>query len=186
MDALIAGTTDLAYDGQAFYATTHETGDSGTQSNLLTGTGTTLALLKDDFDSAIQAMMRFKNADGDPIHETDVNFRPLVITPTSLWGNFRDLQNAAIINNTTNTIRGVFDLVQSPRLDADDANDWYLADMGGIMKPFVQQTREALEFQSLVGDSDIGFIKEEYLWKIRWRGRVANAFWQKSTKTTNA
>jgi len=83
LDNIIANPN--AYDGQAYFSATHETGDSGTQSNLIATTGLTLAALKTDFDSAIARMLGFNNAEGEPIVETDVNFRPVVLAPTALW-----------------------------------------------------------------------------------------------------
>ena len=183
-DQIIANPT--AYDGVAFFATTHSTGNSGTQSNLLTGTGTALADLKTDFDTALQTMLAYNNAEGDPFFETDVNVRPTVLCPTGLFGLFRDLQNASIINNTTNTIKGAFDLVQSPRLNASDSNDWYLFDAGGTMKPWVLQERVALQLTDNLSGSDALMLQEKVLWKIRWRGAVGPGFWQKMIKTTNA
>ena len=182
-DQIIANST--AYDGVAFFATTHATGASGTQSNLLTGTGTSLAQLKTDFDSAIQAMLAYNNAEGEPIYETDVNFKPVVLCPTSLYGLFRDLQESSMISSTTNTIKGAFDLVQSARLNASDVNDWYLFDAGGMMKPWVLQERVPLELSSSLKDSEYAFFSEKVAWKIRWRGAVGPGFWQSMIKTTN-
>lgn len=181
LDEIVAnGTT---YDGQAFFSVSHQTGSSGIQSNLLTGTGIALTDLELDFNTAFQSMLDFQDATGNPIHETDVTIRPLVLCPTALFGLFRQLQNAAIINNTTNTLQGVFDLVSSARLT--DADDWYMFNTGSTIKPFVLQQRQALALESLQSDSDLGVLKERYAWKIRWRGRVGYGFWTAAVKTTN-
>lgn len=181
MDEIIANSN--SYDGVAFYATTHATGDSGTQSNLLTGTGTSLAQLKTDFDSALEAMLAFKDGSGNPIHETDISIRPLVVCPTQLFGLFRDLSNAALINNTSNTIKGAFDLVSTSRLT--DVDDWYMFNTAMPIKPYVWQTRQSLALTRLDQNSDIGVLKERFVWKVRLRGAVGPGFWQMAVKTTN-
>ncbi len=172
-----------SYDNVAFYSAAHTTGDSGVQSNLLTGTGTTLAELKTDFDSSLQAMLGFQDGSGNPIHETDISIRPLVLAPTALFGLFRDLQNAALINNTTNTIQGAFDLVSSSRLV--DPDDWFMFNTAMPIKPYVWQTRAPLAFTRLDQNSDIGVLKERFVWKIRLRGAIGPGFWQMAVKTTN-
>lgn len=171
-----------SFDGVPFYATNHETGDSGVQSNLLTGTGLTLANLKTDFDTALQAMLAFIDGSGNPIHETDISIRPLILCPTSLFGLFRDLMNAALINNTTNTIQGAFDLVSTSRLTV--AGRWYMLNTAMPIKPYVWQTRAPLALTRLIADSDIGVLKERFVWKVRLRGAIGPGFWQMAVQTT--
>lgn len=172
-----------AYDGQAFFSTTHATGDSGTQSNSLTGTGTTLAQIQTDYNNALEAMMAFNDGSGNPIMETDMGMNLLVMCPPALFGQFRDLANAALISNTTNTLQGSFEVVAANRLS--DTNDWYLFNIGNTLKPFILQQRAPIEFSSLENDSDIGVLKERYVWKVRWRGAVGYGFWQMGVRTTN-
>ena len=183
LETIIANPT--CYDGKAFFANDHEEGDSGAQDNLLTGTGVTIATITADFRAAVAAMLGFKDSAGEPIFETDVNMNLVVVCPTGLYGVFQELQNAAVISNTTNTIKGTFDLVPSSRLTGDDANDWYLFSASPMAKPFIKQERDPLAFAALEGDSDIGFTKRTYLYSVTWRGKIAVGFWQSAVKTTN-
>lgn len=184
VDAISANGT--GYDNVAFFSASHSTGDSGTQSNIVTGTSGgpyTAAQIQADFDNAIEKLLGFVDGSGNPIHETDTSIRPLVVCPVGLFGLFRQLQNAAIINNTTNHLMGTFDLVASPRLAADE--DWYMFNIGMAVKPLVLQIREPIQFERLEANSDIGTLKERFVWKVRWRGVVGYGFWQMAVKVNN-
>ena len=181
MDTVVANGP--AYDGTAFFATTHSQGSSGTQSNLLTGTGTTAVAIQTDFYAAWAALIGFKDDAGEPMVSASSMVRPVVVCPVALFGVFQVLQQAAVINNQTNTIKGLFDLSASPRLT--DVNDWYLFDVGTELKPYVKQEIDPLTFGALEQSSDSGFKTRFYLYGIEWRGAVGNAFWQKGVKTTN-
>lgn len=185
IDAMAGGDAALCYDGQYFYDTDHSEGASGTQSNKLTGTGSTTAQLQADFRAARAAILGFKDSKGKPIFETATNIKWVVTAPVGLFGAFEELQNAAIISNTTNVIKGLFDLVALPRLTTDDVNNWMLHAIVPGMSPFILQEREALSFHALEGESDTGFFRDLYSYSVHWRGAVSYGWWQTSVLTTN-
>lgn len=148
-DLIINGETALCYDGQNFFDTDHSEGDSGTQSNELTGTGTTLAQLTVDYYTAVTALNGFKDDKGFPLFPAD--FRPLVWIPNNaaLRQQFEALQNATLGgaggSGNTNILANRFDLVVDPRLT--DANDWYMFRPTGTVKPFIFINREPMHYE---------------------------------------
>jgi phage major head subunit gpT-like protein len=189
-DARKAGTTALAYDGVAFYATTHTEGNSGVQSNLLTGTGVTTTALATDFRSARAAMLKLKDDRGEPLIESamlmDRANPPFVITaPPDLQGAFEELLNATMLNNSSNVLAGAARLVVDARLS--DTNDWYLDYSGNMVKPFINQVRQSPVFVSLTDPnaSDRVFLIKEFLYGVEERRAVDYGLWQYSVKVTN-
>lgn len=184
METIIAN--GLAYDGVAMFATTHSTGDSGTQSNLLTGTGVTTAQFAADFRAARAAMMGFKTDTGEHFNAM---MDLVVLVPPGLFGVAEELQNATLISNTTNVLKGAFKLFVSPylaSLGSGDANDWYLINRAGPIKPFVFQDRESPDLTGITDPkADHVFKYNEYLWGTKARYNTGYGLWQLAVKTTN-
>jgi len=185
-----AGETTKCYDEQFFYDTDHAEGSSGAQSNELTGSGVALADLTTDFYAARAALMNFKDDQGEPFIEPGVLMAAtapqfLVTTPTALWGLFDQLSKADVIAQTTNTLKQNFRLAVDSRLT--DANDWYLDYVGGIVKPFIKQTRKNPVFVSLTdpNSSERVFMQKQFLYGVESAGAVDYALWQYSVKTKN-
>lgn len=178
--AIAAGTTDLAYDGLPFFSASHSEGDSGVQSNIVTGTGVTVAQFKADFISARAKMFAFKNSRGEPMNEGVNKFR-VVIAP-SLQGVAEEALNSLLIDNTTNSIKGAADILISSRLSG---NDWYLFELSGVLKPFILQERKPVQFVSLNEGSEGSFMRKSYLYGIEWRGTLGYGLWQKAVKIDN-
>lgn len=182
-ETLVAGETELCYDGQPFFSNSHEEGESGVQSNIQPGTGTSLAQLKDDVIAAEAKMLSYKDDTGEPFNEGEVMIG--VVVPPSLKHKFRELNTLARINTTDNSLRGMFEhIVSSSRLA--DANDWYIADVSEGLKPIIQQNRQAPEFNSLEGDSDAGFMKKKWHYGIDYRIGFGYGLWQKMIKVKNS
>lgn len=188
--ARVAGTTALAYDGQPFYSATHVEGASGTQNNLLTGTGLTTSALATDFRSARAAMLKMKDDRGEPLIESamliDRANPPFVITaPPDLQGNFEELLNGTLINNTSNVLVGAARLVIDARLT--DTTDWYLDYSGNVVKAFINQVRQPPQFVSLTdpNSSDRVFLVKEFLYGVEERRAVDYGLWQYSIKVVN-
>lgn len=183
IEAVEAGTTELCYDGQPFFSASHVEGDSGTQSNLLTGTGTSLAQLQADIDAAETAMLSYKDDTGEPYNEGSVKIG-IMCHPT-LKRKFNELNTSTQINSSDNSMKGRISLITSSSRFTD-VNDWYLADISEGLKPLIKQNRQDPEFNSLEGDSDNGFMRKQYLYGIDYRVGFGYGLWQKMIKTTNA
>lgn len=149
-DLIKAGETGLAYDGQNFFDTDHSEGDSGTQSNELTGGGTSVAQLKTDFYKAKAAMMGFKDDKGEVLHPRD--FRPLLWIPNdqAVIEGLDELRNATLSKGgDSNILKDRFDVVVDPRLT--DTNDWYMFRTTSVMKPFILINREEVNYEDNFG-----------------------------------
>lgn len=58
---------------------------------------------------------------------------------------------------------------------------WYLLSLSGSLKPLVLQQRIAPEMEEITNtQNDTVFIKDQYLYGIRWRGNFGYAFWQQA------
>lgn len=134
------GTSGLAYDGVAFFSNA-----SGARviDNLLAGTGTTLAQLDADLNAALVAMASFVDDQGEILNVKG----DTIWCPMALKNSFDRLVNSmgdptVTGGNTYNPYQGKFTVIGDARLDAVDANDWYLLSTGGRAKPFVFSMRQ--------------------------------------------
>ena len=137
------GTSGLAYDGVAFFS--DATGDR-VFDNLLGGTGTTLAQMEADLNAALVAMAGFKDDQGKILNVKG----DTIWCPMALENKFKRLINSqtdptASAQGTYNPYAGRFAVIGDARLDAVDANDWYLLSTSGPVKPFVFSNRQDAE-----------------------------------------
>jgi len=183
IEALKAGTTQLCYDGQPMFSASHTEGKSGTQSNLLTGTGTTLAQLETDIETAEAEMLSYKDDTGEPWNEGDVKLG--IVCHPKMKAKFNKLNTLEQINNSSNSMKGrISQITYSSRLD--DETDWYLGDVSDGMKPFIKQKRQDPKFEAMEGQSDNGFMRKKYSYGVDYRVGFGYGLWQKMIKTTNA
>lgn len=189
MEAMIDGTDvakQKAYDGVALFSAAHPNrGASGAQSNLLGGTGVTVAAFKTDVQTVITQFLGLKNEQGKPFFKAFDTTKITIVSPPAIQWALREALNAAIISNTSNILAGVVGEVETDG-HLVDANDWYAFYKGVIVRPFIFQDREPLEFAALEGQTDRGFMREEYLYGTRSRYNVGPGLWQTAMKVTNA
>jgi phage major head subunit gpT-like protein len=181
----IIRTNPLCYDGQNFFDTDHSEGASGTQSNSLTGSGTTQANIETDFYASRSKLMGYKDDKGETMAPT--MFRPLVWIPNdpTLEQRFRTLQGATLISNTSNILANAFEIVVDPRLT--DANDWFMFRLDGIMKPFVFINREAPNYEDDFGSNNEATFKRRIgTASVVGRFNAAPLMWQKALRVVNA
>jgi phage major head subunit gpT-like protein len=58
---------------------------------------------------------------------------------------------------------------------------WYLLSLDGILKPFIMQQRTAPELDEITETkNDTVFMKDQYLYGIRYRGNFGYGFWQQA------
>lgn len=183
-EALVAGTTELCYDGQPFFSNSHQDSDlSGVQTNIIAGSGTTLANLKADIEKAEAAMRCFKDDVGEPFDEGEVKIG--IVCHPDMVQKFRELNTLVQINNSSNGMKGRISVIaDSCRLI--DKNDWYFANVSEGLKPFIRQVRQKPEFNSLEGDSDNGFMRKQYHYGVDSREVFGYGLWQKMIKITNS
>ncbi|HYD01046.1 MAG TPA: Mu-like prophage major head subunit gpT family protein, partial [Phycisphaerales bacterium] len=187
INAIINGTSSLCYDGQFFFDTDHAEGNSGTQSNLLTGTGTTLAQIRTDWESARAAMQNFKDDEGRPMSIMPTH----ILAPPALEGPFRQLLNSEFFNAgavaapVSNVWKGTADLIITPYLT--DAADWYVLALNHPVKPLMFQMRKHPEFVALDSPtSEQNFLRKRFMYGVDARYNVGYSFWQLAIKVNNA
>ncbi len=183
---LIAGETagNDSYDGVSFFNTDHESGESGAQSNLLTfdaasADAPTVAEFKAALKQAISRMLAYRDDQGEPMM-LSAGGLVCVVPPTMLFTATEAL-NATVIGDTTNIMKGIARVVSMPWLA--DASKWYLIKTDGVVRPFIFQDREPIEFNAMTENSDEGFRREKFLFGVRARYRMAYGYWQYAVRT---
>lgn len=182
--AIEAATVDTGHDGSAIFANAHANRGAGTQDNLAGGTGTTVAQIQADLNSAIQMLAEFDAENAEPYNEGLGQL--IMLAPWGLRSSIVTALGAEVIAQTSNVnfrdrnIRPVF----SARLT--DANDWYLFHVGGAMMPLILQELDGLEASNTNDrDDELWLRKETILYKVRWDGAVGWGHWASSVKVVN-
>jgi phage major head subunit gpT-like protein len=58
---------------------------------------------------------------------------------------------------------------------------WFLLSLDGVLKPFILQQRSAPEMTDITNlDNEAVFMKDKYLFGVRWRGNFGDGFWQQA------
>jgi phage major head subunit gpT-like protein len=159
--AINDGTSTACFDGQYFFDTDHAWGDSGTQSNDLTGdivlkTAPTLAEFKATYHTMLAAMVGFKRDNGKYFMRPTVeNLNDLVIMVPA---NFRQVATEMVNASTLLGSSGAADnivldrprVVTSPHFGASPTTGEFfdLYYTGGMLKPYVFQARQPLGIQT--------------------------------------
>ena len=183
---LIDGETagNNSYDGVSFFNVTHESGGSGQQSNLLTAQAVsidapTVDEFKDSLKESIGAMLAFKDDQGEPVLISETGL--ICAVPPTMLFTASEAINSTVVGNETNVLHGIARVIALPWLT--DKSKWYLLKTDGVVRPFIFQDREPIEFNALAEDSDEGFKREKFLFGVRGRYRMAYGYWQFAVRT---
>ena len=168
-----------SYDGVSFFNDAHVSGSSGSQDNKLTSTAVdpdnpTTDEFKKALNTAIGVMLGFKDNLGDPMAISATGL--VCIVPTSMFMRALEAVSATVVSSTSNVLQGAARIIAFPWLT--DASKWYLVKTDGVIRPFIFQDREPVEFTALAEESDEGFRREKFLYGVRARYRLAYAYWQ--------
>ncbi len=173
-----------SYDGVPFFNGAHESGGSGAQDNNLTFDAAeadepTADEFKGALKQALAALMGFKDDQGEPMA---VSATGLVgVVPTTMFLTALEAVNATMVAGTSNVLAGAARIIALPWLT--DESKWYLLKTDGILRPFIFQDREPVEFTALTEESDEGFRREKFLYGVRARYRMAYGYWQYAVRT---
>lgn len=186
-DLIVAGEAGVCYDGQYFFDTDHNEGDSGAQSNDLTYDVATptapsaaemeLAVLK-----CVEAIIGFKDDQGEPMNEDAMDF--VVMVPVSFMSAAAAaLKNPVIVDangSRTNTITNLggfnFQLVVNPRLTWTTKFAVFRAD--GNTKPIIRQEEVPLEIAAQAEGSPEEFNHDRHLYGIKSVRAGGYGYWQ--------
>lgn len=179
---LISGATPgyNSYDGVTFFSSSHVSGESGPQSNNLscsagsTNNEPSTDEFKGAFRTALAALLAFKDDQGEPM-ATSTSGLICLVPPAMLYAALEAL-NATVINQTSNVLQGAARVLSLPWLT--DPTTWYLLKTDGVVRPFIFQDREPIEFGALAENSEEGFKREKLLFGVRARYRMTYGYWQ--------
>ena len=175
--AILAGGTETAYDGTAFFSNSHDLGGH-TVDNLFAST----ALTADNFAAARAAMMEYTGEDGESLR-----VRPdVLLVPPALEVKARKIVQASTIVESSaavdNVLRGLCEVVVAPQLSTSAGGldtTWYLLDTSRPIRPFIFQQRMAPEMVALTSPNDEHVIlRDKYLYGVKARGAAGyGPFW---------
>ena len=171
-DLFAAGTTDLAYDGSAFFANRTSPND-----NLLAGSGAdTVAHIQTDILAAFAAMYNFTS-------DTDRQLRiklDTIICPVEIYGlvmeAVTEVQGQTSKNVPSTIIKDVI-----PLPGQSDTTDWYGLCTTQTLKPFILQTRRDAKPDMIdnKGERELVFFAEG-------RSNAGYGFFQTAVKVVNS
>lgn len=193
-ELLTNAETSVCLDGQFFYDTDHQWGSSGAQSNLIStaiaaAATPTINEFKDALSAAVQAMLKYKDDQGEFIHDDavyglDSGMQLVALVPL----HYLDVANRAttygimVNNGETNVPAVVAQIVSTPRITG---NQFDLLRVDTPVRPFIFQEREPLS-RRLKGMDDIEFRDVKFMTKARYNAGYG-AWWNAvRTKFTTA
>lgn len=182
-DAIVDGsTTGLGFDGVAFFSASHILGDASAQSNLVSQTGTTDALIQADFETAVAQMESFVDEDSEPINGGE-NLKFMVVCAPGMKSKIRRALTGDIVGNTSNELQNEIarkDIKSSPRLTGDA---WYLFNVGDEIKPFIFQVESEPDFESQT-KGERAFMRKEFLYGISYSAVMGYGLWWNGIKVS--
>jgi len=191
-------TNGLAYDGQFFFDTDHQEGDSPSQKNDLvagdyavlnvgTATAPTANEMADALMAVIQHFYSLKDDQNEPINELARAF--LVMVPVNMWGAAQNAVSANMLNTGSGSRdnplmkMGVsLSVAANPRLTATDKFAVYRTD--GRTKPFIHQTEEGVTMSAIAEGSEHEFKENEHLYGVKVIRNVGYGMWQHAIRAT--
>jgi phage major head subunit gpT-like protein len=193
---IINAESAVCYDGQYFFDTDHSEGDSGSQSNDLTyDATTTTAPTSGEMESAIlksiEAIMGFKDDQGEPMNENARRFT--VMVPVPFMSSAAGAIGAQIIvdGSTSRTNRiltmgslGGFEigLAVNPRLTWTTKFATFRTD--GQTKGLIRQEEEGVTVSAIAEGSELEFKHDKHEYGVKAIRNVGYGYWQRACLTT--
>jgi phage major head subunit gpT-like protein len=179
------GADALAYDGVSFFSGSHVSGESGAQDNDLTFEAAdpddaSVAEFRGALKQAIAQIVAFKDDVGEPMPIAATGL--VCVVPPTIYLTALEALNATLVDSTTNVLKGVARVITLPWLTSTSV--WYLLKTDGVVRPFIFQDREPVEFNALAENSEEAFKREKFLYGVRARYRMTYGYWQYALRTT--
>lgn len=171
------GTSTPCWDGKTFFATNHAYTSKGSYKTAQSNTGTA-ELSKEALQDAITNMMNLKRSSGEPAGITPDT---LIVPPALAWTG-RELLESAYNPSSTggayaiNPLQGSLRLIVSAYIS--NPKSWFVACTTRPVKPIIFQERQGIEFTALEGQSENGFMRNEYTYGVSARYNVGPGLWQ--------
>lgn len=177
LEALLAGETNLGFDGSAFFATDHNLDPAGNQSNLITQLFTPAG-----WAFARATMQSYTGEDGRPLGANP----NLVVIPPEYEFMAKHIFNAeSAPGGGSNVQKGEAGYLVIPELAG--STDWYVLDTSAPIKPLIFQDRRPVQLVSKTAVTDDNvFMLREFLWGVDGRGAAGYGPWWLAIKSTGA
>lgn len=193
---IMAGESGVCYDGQYFFDTDHSEGDSGAQSNdltldIATPTAPTTGEMETAILRSIEAMLGFKDDQGEPINENAREFLIMVPVPF-MSASAAALGSQIIVDSSTsrsNTILtmgslGGFNvsMATNPRLSWTTKFATFRTD--GQVKSLIRQEEEPVSISAIAEGSELEFAENKHQYGVKASRNVGFGYWQRACLTT--
>ncbi len=183
-----AGVSENAYDGQFFFDTDHEEGESGVQSNLLVGGSYQFSATA--LQSILTAMRKFKDDKGKYASVAATH----VMVPAALEWKAREILDPSVIGQASastvseNLLKGRLEIIVNPYLtDNGDDSAYFVMDLRKSVKPFIYQTRKEAEFVQLTSPDQIeNFMRKEIYFGVDARFAFGYGEWRLAVRAAGA
>jgi len=196
---LLNGTTKVCYDGQYFFDTDHVEGNSGTQSNKIdvdisglavathgTVTVPAVAEMQLAIAAGIQAIVGFKDDQGEPMNEDATSF--IVMVPVALMNVGLQACATPIQVAESQTALGAIKkdfsvrCVPNPRLTWTDT--FCVLRDGGDVGAFIRQEETGVQLKAKAEGSDFEFDHDRHQYGVdTWRN-AGYGYWQMACLVT--
>lgn len=179
------GADALSYDGLPFFSDSHVSGGSGAQDNDLAfqaadASSPTEEEFRGSLKQAITRMMEFKDDVGEPMPIAPSGL--VCVVPPGMYLTALETLHSTVVSATSNILEGVARVIALPWLS--NTSVWYLLKTDGVIRPFIFQDREPIEFNALAEGSEQAFKREKFLYGVRARYRMTYGYWQFAVRTT--
>lgn len=190
---IIAGESTACYDGQYFFDTDHSEGDSGSQSNditndITTTTAPTAGEMQTSILLATQAILGFKDDQGEPMNENAREFA--VMVPVPYLAAASAALGATVISQTSNNIMALgslggfeYNLAVNPRLTWTTKFAVFRTD--GAVSALIRQEEEAIKVNAIAEGSEEEFKNDRHLYGVKASRNVGYGYWQKACLVTH-
>ncbi len=198
---ILAAPSTACYDGQFFFDTDHSEGDSGSQSNDISGDisalpaavhGSVTAPWVEEMQQSILAgitqILTFKDDRGEPMNENAREF--LVMVPASLYmvavAATATMTTMALQQNLNANLIANFrvNVAMNTRLTWTDSFAVWRTD--SPIKGLIRQTEQEVELKAKAEGSEFEFDNDAWQFGIdAWRG-VGYGYWQRACYVTMA
>jgi len=193
---VIAGESTACYDGQFFFDTDHLEDDSGSQSNdIVSDVTTTTAPTSGEFETAIlksiEAILGFKDNQGEPMNENAKLFEVMVPVPfmSSAAGA---IGSQIIVDSSTSRTNRILTLGTlggfqvalrvNPRLTWTTKFATFRAD--GQTKALIRQEEEGVTISAIAEGSELEFKERKHNYGVKAIRNVGYGYWQRACLTT--
>jgi len=182
-------------DGKIFFATDHERGASGAQSNNLTfdistvmpaepntPTAPSIPTIRRALSTAVAAMAMFKDERGEPLRMSPSGL--IVACHPENLQVFRDALAASIIASTSVAplVGRPTDVIAFPEFT--DAAQFYVFKTNEPLMPFTFLDEAPITFEAQEQNSESGFMQEVYRYGVRAVYRIWLGDWHKAIRVT--